>query len=268
MNHDMGNKKQNQNPNIIDVLLSRKEVDKIVDSNILIKKVQDRVNNSLEKGYQYTRTIDSSEKFLRKNVFKQVNMAVLYVDLVCSTKMSMELPSNKLSTLISSFSQEMAYVINAHKGYVLKFVGDAVIGYFVEDEMSSFQTVDNAVGCAESMIKVVKQGINPVLIEKAKLSDISIRIGIDFGKNVVVRYGSDEKMSYVDLLGPTMNVASKIQDLAEPNQILVGQEIHKLLHPSIQEFFLDITNELPNNWQQYRSKNSDHIYRVYRYKHE
>jgi len=264
---DAKEKSFSQKPNIIDVLLSRKEADIIVDSTTLIKNVQNRINNALENGYEYTRTIDSSEKFLRKSVFQQINMVVLYVDLVGSTKMSAELPSDKLSTLISSFSQEMAYVINAHNGYVLKFVGDAVIGYFVENETNSFQTVDNAVGCAESMMKVVNQGINPILIEKAGLSEISIKIGIDFGKNVIVRYGADEKMAYVDLLGPTMNLASKIQDLAKPNQILVGQEIHDRLHPSIQEFFSDITNGLADNWQHYL-KNSDQVYRVYRYKYE
>lgn len=200
-------------------------------------------------------------------MFQQIKMAVLYVDLVDSTKISIELPPNKLSTLISSFSQEMAYVINAHNGYVLKFVGDAVIGYFVEDETSSFKTVDNAVGCAESMLKVVKQGINPILIEKAGLAEISVKIGIDFGTNVVVRYGADEKRAYVDLLGPTMNIASKIQNLAEPNQILVGQDIYELLHPSIQKFFYDITDESSNKWQN-STRNSDQIYHVYRYKYD
>lgn len=267
MSHNPGNKEKNlnQNPNIIDVLLSRNEVDKTVDSNTLIKKVQNRLNNALENGYEYTRVVDSSENFLRKNVFQQINMVVLYVDLVGSTKMSMELPSDKLSIVVSSFSQEMAYVIDAHNGYVLKFVGDAVIGYFVGDETSSFQTVDNAVGCAESMIKVTKQGINPILIKKAGLSEIRIKIGIDFGKTVVVRYGADEKEAYVDLLGPTMNVASKIQDLAKPNQILVGQEMHDRLHPSIQEFFLDVTKELADSWQ-HPSNNSDQVYRLYQYK--
>jgi len=268
MNHNPDDKEKNinQNPNIIDVLLSRKEVDKTVDSNTLIKNVQNRINNALENGYEYTKVIDSSENFLRNNVFQQINMAVLYVDLIGSTKMSMELPSDKLSILVSSFSQEMAYVINAHNGYVLKFVGDAVIGYFVEDETSSFQTVDNAVGCAESMIKVAEQGINPILIKKAGLSEIRIKIGIDFGKNVVVRYGADEKKAYVDLLGPTMNVASKIQDLAKPNQILVGQKIYDRLHPSIQKFFLDVTKEFADKWQ-HTSTNSEQVYRLYRYKY-
>lgn len=267
MSHNPDNKEKNldQNPNIIDVLLSRNEVDRTVDSNTLIKKVQNRLNNALENGYEYTRVVDSSENFLRKNVFQQINMVVLYVDLVGSTKMSMELPSDKLSIVVSSFSQEMAYVIDAHNGYVLKFVGDAVIGYFVGDETNPFQTVDNAVGCAESMIKVTKQGINPILIKKAGLSEIRIKIGIDFGKTVVVRYGADEKEAYVDLLGPTMNVTSKIQDLAKPNQILVGQEMYDRLHPSIQEFFLDVTKEFADSWQ-HPSNNSDQVYRLYQYK--
>lgn len=267
MNYNSADKKNPaQNPNIIDVLLSRKEVNYAVDSTTLIKNVQSRINNALENGYEYTRAIDSSEKFLRKNVFQQVNMAVLYVDLVGSTTMSMKLPPDKLSVLISSFSQEMAYVINTHNGYVLKFVGDAVIGYFVEDKMSSFQIVNSAVGCAESMIKVVQQGINPILTEKVGLSKISIKIGIDFGKNVVVRYGADEKMAYVDLLGPTMNIASKIQNMAKPNQILVGQEIYNKLHPDIQEFFSDVTKDHVDNWH-HSSKNSIDIYRIYQYKY-
>ncbi len=258
--------KERQNPNIIDILLSRNS-DRTIDSETLIKNVQNRINNALEKGYQYTRVIDSSEKFLRKNVFGQINMAVLYVDIVGSTKMSMKLPPDKLSIMISSFSQEMSYVIEQFNGYVLKFVGDAVIGYFVGDKANSIQAINNAIGCAEAMIKVVNKGINPILIEKIGLSEISIKIGIDFGKNVVVRYGADEKMAFVDLLGPTMNVASKIQNLAKPNQIIVGQDIYDKLDPCMQEFFSDMTDELVYPLQHY-SDEQDKIYRVYRYKYQ
>ncbi len=258
--------KEKQNPNIIDVLFS-KNSDKIIDHDTLIKNVQNRINNALEKGYQYTRVIDSSEKFLRKNVFGQISMAVLYVDIVGSTKMSMTLPSDKLSIMISSFSQEMSYVIEQFHGYVLKFVGDAVIGYFVENETNQIPAVYNAVACAESMIKVTKHGINPILIEKIGLSEISIKIGIDFGKNVVVRYGADEQNAYVDLLGPTMNVSSKIQNLAKPNQIIVGQDVYDKLDPYMQGFFLDMTDELVYPLQHY-SDDEEKIYRVYRYKYQ
>ncbi|MHA7733612.1 adenylate/guanylate cyclase domain-containing protein [Nitrosopumilus sp. S6] len=256
--------KEKQTPNIIDLLLSRKANEKI-EPNTLIKNVQNRINNALEKGYQYTRVIDSSEKFLRKNVFGQINMAVLYVDIVGSTKMSMTLPSDKLSLMLSSFSQEMSYVIEQFDGYVLKFVGDAVIGYFVEDKANQVPAAYNAVACAESMIKVVTQGINPILIDKVGLSEISIKIGIDFGKNVVVRYGSDEKKAFVDLLGPTMNIASKIQKLAKANQILVGNEIYNKLDSYMQRFFSDMTSDLVYPLQHY-SEDSDDVYRVYGYR--
>jgi len=252
-----------QTPNIIDVLLS-KNPDNTIDSNTLIKNVQNRINKALEKGYQYTRVIDASEKFLRKNVFGQINMAVLYVDIVGSTKMSMTLPPDKLSIIISSFSQEMSYVIEQFHGYVLKFVGDAVIGYFVETKTDQIPSVYNTVACAESMIKVVKQGINPILIEKVGLSEIGIKIGIDFGINTVVRYGADEQEAHVDLLGPTMNVASKIQNLAKPNQIIVGQDAYDKLDPYMQGFFSDMTDELNYPLQHY-SDDQDKIYRVYRY---
>ena len=59
-------------------------------------------------------------------MFDQIDMAVLYVDIVGSTKMSMALPSDKLSIMIRSFSQEMSYVIEKFGGYVLKFVGDVM----------------------------------------------------------------------------------------------------------------------------------------------
>jgi len=255
-----------QNPNMLDILLS-KNSDKTIDSATLIKNVQTRIDNALDKGYEYVRVIDSSEQFLRKNVFEQINMAVLYVDIVGSTKMSMTLSPDKLSTIISSFSQEMSYVIEQFQGYVLKFVGDAVIGYFVENETTQIPAVYNAVGCAESMIKVVKQGINPILVEKAGISEISIKIGIDFGSNVVVRYGADEKQAYVDLLGPTMNVASKIQNLAKPNQIIVGQEAYDKLDLYMQKFFSDMTDELVYPLQHYPNK-QDEIYRIYRYKYQ
>lgn len=257
----------NQNPNPVDVLFGRKESRDVVDSDTLIKNVQNRINNALENGYEYGRSVDLSEEYLRKRVFRQINMAVIYVDLVDSTKMSMKLPADKLSILISSFSQEMAFTINSYNGYVLKFVGDAVIGYFVEDEMSSFHIAANAIKCAESMMKVVHEGINPILTENASLSKIDIKIGIDFGQNVIVRYGDDEKKSHIDLLGPTMNVASKIQNLAKPNQIIVGQKIYKMLHPKLQEFCTNITDTVKNKWQTY-FENSDQVYSVYKYKYE
>ena len=63
---------------------------------------------------------------------------------------------------------------------------------------------------------------------------------MDFGQNIVVRYGADETNSHVDLMGPAMNIAAKIQNMAKPNQILIGSDVCKRLHPSSQTHFQEI----------------------------
>ena len=249
------------NLDIADMLLSKKD-EKIVDSETLIQQTQKRVWAALKKGYEYSGKVDESEEFLRKHVFSRIDMMVLYVDLVGSTTMTLELPEDKLATIISSFAQEMASVINQYNGFVLKFVGDAVIGYFVAEE-NSLQAADSVVACARSMISVIEKGINPIL-NQYDYPDLMVKIGIDFGKNIVVRYGADEDESHVDLMGPAMNIAAKIQSLAKPNQILIGDDVYTRLHPSIQKSF-ELIIWKHSEWR-YRSRITGEIYKVYEYK--
>ena len=248
-------------PDVVDMLLSKKNT-VVVDSETLITEIQKRVWAALKKGYEYSGIVDDSEKFLRSHVFSKLDMMILYVDLVGSTTMTLELPEDKLAIIISSFAQEMAYVINQYNGFVLKFVGDAVLAYFVS-EKNTLTAADNVVSCAKSMITVIEKGINPIL-EQYDYPDLRIRIGIDFGKAIVVRYGADEKRSPVDLMGPPMNIAAKIQAMARPDQILIGDDVFKRLHPSTQKQFELIVWK--NNEWRYRSRITGEIYRVYEFK--
>jgi len=242
---------------IVDMMLGggRSEV---VDIETLIKEVQKRVWSSLKKGYQYDYFKDDSDKFLREHVSSKVKMIIVYVDLVGSTQMTLELPTEKLAIIISSFSQEMGFVIRHHGGYVLKFVGDAVIGYFVAQE-SPLVAADNAVNCAKSMISVIERGINPILNEY-DYPDLRVKIGMDFGENTIVRYGGDESNSHVDILGPGMSIAAKITSLAKPNQILVGEDVYEKLHPTMKQSFKEV--EGLGQWN-YRDRETGKIYRVY-----
>jgi class 3 adenylate cyclase len=250
-----------QDNTIVDMLLSR-NVEKTLDSETMILETQKRVWGALKKGYEYLGVVDESDQFLRKHVFSKLDMVVLYVDLVGSTTMALELPSEKIAIIMSSFAQEMAAVIRQNNGYVLKFVGDAVIGYFVA-EGNSLLTSDNAVSCAKSMITVIQKGINPIL-NQYDYPDLLVKIGVDFGQNIVVRYGSDQKNSHVDLMGPAMNIAAKIQNMAKPNQILIGGDVHKRIHPSSQKNFHEIIWR--NDEWKYRSRLTGQIYQVFEFK--
>ena len=46
----------------------------------------------------------------------------------------------------------------------------------------------NVVNCARSMIKIMREGLNPILGEY-DYPEMGVRVGIDLGKNVVVQYG-------------------------------------------------------------------------------
>ncbi len=260
-NNDITNQEktpEHKSSNYIDMVLSRKGT-KVVDSETMIKETQKRIWSSLKQGFEYPLRTDDSEKFLRELVSSRVNMIVLYVDLVGSTDITLSLPEEKVAIIISSFAQEMAAIITLHDGYILKFVGDAVIGYFIAEALPLL-AADNAVNCAKAMITVVEKGMNPIL-NQYDYPDLNIKIGMDFGKNIIVRYGADKEKSHVDILGPSMNIASKIQSICEPNQILIGEDVYTRLHPSIQKLFERVV-WTKTKWK-YHDRETGKLYPVY-----
>lgn len=252
---------QQSEPSIVDMLMGNAPyAKKTTDFETMIQDTRMRVWKSLKKGYEYEDAgSDESDKYLRKNILEHREMTVLYVDLVGSTNMTLEMPPEKVAIIMSSFAQEMAMVINQHKGYVLKFVGDAVIGYFVSDAYR-LMTADSAVNCARSMLSVIKDGINPVL-DQYDYPELKVKIGIDTGQSIIVRYGPDTKNSHVDMLGPVMNISAKIQNQAAPNQILIGSDVYDKLHPDTKEK-CQLVKLSPDKWS-YRSRITGKIYQVY-----
>ena len=215
------------------------EGENTVDSSTLIKKAQERVFNSVNNDIEYPPFVDKSEHFLRNHVNSRVHIFVMYVDLVGSTNLTLSLPEDKVVKVISSFAQEMAYTVTQFGGYMLKFVGDAVLAYF-NAENDLIYPADNIVNCAKSMLRVITESINPVLSESG-YPELAAKIGIDHGENIVVRYGSDKRKSHVDILGPSMNMAAKIQNMAKPNRLLIGEDVYGKLHPETQKSFMKKT---------------------------
>jgi class 3 adenylate cyclase len=231
---------------------------KVLDSETLSMQRQDRFWDALKERYQYNTSIKRGQDFLLKHVSSKIPLVIIFVDLVGSTKMSMTLPADKLVTIIRAFSYEISSVVESYEGYVLKYVGDAVISFFPSG-FNRYLTYDKAVRCAESMITVIKEGINPVL-SKQDYPELKLKIGMDEGENVIVQYGYD-RSSQIDILGYTMNVAAKITSHTGPNAMSVGHNIYKLLHPKVQANFKEISNLL-DDWK-YLDSNTGQLYKVY-----
>src|SRR4030095_7359854 len=131
------------------------ESDAIYDTDTQIKQTQDRIWKALKRRYQYDSNLDSGQNFLKNHVNSKIPLVILYVDLVGSTNLSMTIPVDKLVTIIRAFTYEMSSVVYSHEGYVLKFVGDAIIAFFPAS-YNALLAFDRAVQCARSMLAVVK----------------------------------------------------------------------------------------------------------------
>jgi adenylate cyclase len=204
------------------------------DITDIVKESQKRIKKALVEGFEYDHlVVAKSDQFLRKQTFQKLDFAVMYVDLVGSTRMSTELAPDLLSKIITVFSQEVAYVIECFNGLVLKFVGDAVIGYF---PFSSKKNVDDIVLCGESILYVVRHAINPLLLQMGH-KGVEVKITSDYGQHTIIRYGSDHERSHVDIISATMNLAAKMQSVTKGDQIVVGKKLYEKLSGDMQRIF-------------------------------
>ena len=109
---------------------------------------------------------------------------------------------------------------------------------------------------------VIRPTLNPIL-KKSGLPELKIKIGMDYGEAIVVLYGNDVTNSHVDLIGPSLNIGAKIQNLASPDQILIGEEVYARLHNSLKQYFLKLKMD-KDTWN-YKQGGSKKIYPVYAY---
>lgn len=193
-------------------------------------------------------------RFLSLWPAQEINTAVLYVDIVGSTKLATLLSTEEFSSMIKIFSEEMSVIVSKHAGFVLKYTGDAVIAFF--PELKEFgNMVENAVRCANSMNMIIKHSLNSIFADMG-LPTISVRIGIDAGKNRIVFLGSEP-----DLIGHSITIVSKILPLAQPNQTTMGDAAHKMLSPEMAEQFTKI-NPDDKRWN-YTHPGTGEIYPIY-----
>lgn len=252
---------ENTSKSLLDMMMSNNTTrmeTKTVDSETLVSQTQDRLWRALKRRFQYDVSLEPGQEYLLNHVSSKIPLVIMYADLVGSTNMSMTLPADKLTTIIRAFTYEMSQVIYSHEGYVLKYVGDAVISFFPAT-YNKLLACDRAVQCAKSMLTVVKNGINPIL-NQYDYPELNVKLGLDEGENVIVQYGHD-RSSQIDILGYCMNIAAKITSLTGPNKISIGEDVYKMLHPSIRAKFKEMRLN-PEDWK-YTDRQTGKLYRVY-----
>jgi len=259
-------------------------LDTVIDIESDIKDAQTRIWKALKVRPEFNFSMGETYSILERFAGSKINLVILHVDIVESTRLSMTLPVDRLATIVQAFAQEMSLMVRAYGGYVLKYVGDAIIAFFHANSDGTDMRMPciNAIGCAQSMVKIVQAGINPILDEYF-YPEISVRIGIDVGENAVIQSGWDIhhvndyicsdsqsnheqriqeiKISHYDILSYTMNIATKMTALARPNGIVIGQLVYEKLDERQRSIF-ELLRASTEVWN-YLSNNTGGIYQVY-----
>ncbi|MBI3300655.1 MAG: tetratricopeptide repeat protein [Deltaproteobacteria bacterium] len=132
--------------------------------------------------------------------------AIMFTDIA---GFSRQMGANEASTLrlLAVHNQVVEQAIAAHHGHVIKTFGDA----FLVD----FPSVVHAVQCAQR----IQAQFRVHNAEQDKADQIHIRIGIHLGDIVVQPNG--------DVLGDGVNIASRLQTLAEPDTICISHKVYE-----------------------------------------
>jgi adenylate cyclase len=131
--------------------------------------------------------------------------AIMFTDIVGFSR-QMGADEAHMLRVLAVHNQIIHQAVADHHGHVIKTMGDA----FLVD----FPSVVNAVQCAQ----YVQAHFRAYNGEKDKNEQIHIRIGIHLG-DIIQQNG--------DVLGDGVNVASRLQAIAEPDTICISQAVYK-----------------------------------------
>lgn len=146
-------------------------------------------------------------------------VTILFADIRSFTTLSEALSPQELLNFLNSYFERMNSPIHANGGFIDKFIGDAIMGLFIEDEPAI--GARNAVRTSLDMLAAL-QSYN----EQRKLEGygpISIGLGIHTGETVIGTVGSADRMDST-VLGDAVNLASRIESLTKQYeaQILIS----------------------------------------------
>lgn len=94
----------------------------------------------------------------------------------------------------------------------------AVFGAPIEKEGDP----ERAILAAQEM----RKELSTIMEETLEQKKFDIRIGINTGRVVAGNIGSPNRLEYT-VIGDPVNIASRLESIAKPNQILIGEETYQ-----------------------------------------
>ncbi|MCB0574918.1 MAG: adenylate/guanylate cyclase domain-containing protein, partial [Saprospiraceae bacterium] len=170
-------------------------------------------------------TRDVADAILNKkvNVAGEVRQCtVLVTDIANYTGIAEDLTPQEVIEMLNEYFSEMVAIIQAHRGVVNKFIGDAVFAMF----NVPLDDPDHAVHAIRAALEIRNISTTRSFGKNRRLST---RIGINTGVVVAGNIGSAERMEYT-VIGDEVNVASRLEQLNKEydTHILLGGNTYEM----------------------------------------
>ncbi|TDQ16690.1 AAA family ATPase [Phyllobacterium brassicacearum] len=155
-------------------------------------------------------------------VAERRQLTVVFIDLVGSTALSARLDPEDMSKLLRAYQNAVIGGFARFEGHVAKLMGDGVLAYFGwprahEDE------AERAVRASLTAVEAVGRLASPTG------EPLAARVGIATGVVVVGDRIGEGAAQEEAVVGETPNLAARLETLAGPNEVVIGEGTRKLL---------------------------------------
>ena len=167
-------------------------------------------------------------------------VTVLFSDLAGYSTLSESLSPTQNVTFINAYLGEMNEIIDAHRGCVIEYLGDAILAVFnapndLEEHADAALrcAVDMRARCVQLNVEWRESGLAALWLDQG-IAEITARIGVHTGRVVAGNLGSATRMKY-GVTGDAVNVAARLEQLnkALGTNILTSADTHARLSPEV-----------------------------------
>jgi class 3 adenylate cyclase len=185
-------------------------------------QMAEQIQDSLLKIKEREDVIKQQKDILLQFSQYSSNYCVCFVDIVGSTKLTAKLSDIETSKFYSIFLNSAATAITQNHGVVVKNIGDALLYYFPKTDIDEQTPFEEMLNCCMKLIEA-RITINKTLASE-NLPEVSYRISAMFGP---VRVAIVATSAIDDIFGSTVNTCSKINSLARPNTLVIGESLYQ-----------------------------------------
>jgi class 3 adenylate cyclase len=151
-------------------------------------------------------------------------VTVLFCDVTGSTALGERIDPESLRRVMSRYFETAKAIVVRHGGTVEKFIGDAVMAVFGVPTVHEDDAL-RAVRAAEEL-RGALGSLNDEL-ERDYGTRLELRMGVNTGEVVT---GTEERLA----TGYAVNVAARLEQAAQPGEVLLGEETHRLVRGAVE----------------------------------